>query len=94
MSAERSDDDGQRIAVEISQQCHSGALLYRGQLPGLVLNDGVAEVIWFTGPKFQNAWIAKEFAIGLAANALAFAGACNRRLVDFRPWSPDDPELD
>ena len=84
--------DDERVTVEVTQQCYSRSVIYRGRLPALVIGDGTDELILVAGPKFQDASIAKEFAIALAHNALTFAGACNRRMQDFQIWPNDDPE--
>lgn len=84
--------DDERITVEVTQQSYSRSVIYRGQLPALIIGDGTDEIVLLAGPKFQDASIAKEFAIALAHNALTFAGACNRRMQDFQIWTSDDPE--
>lgn len=86
--------DDERITVEVTRQCSSRSVIYRGRLLALIIGDGTDELVLLAGPKFQDASIAKEFAIALAHNALTFAGACNRRMQDFRSWPGDDPETE
>jgi hypothetical protein len=86
--------DDERFTVEVTQQCYTRSVIYRGRLPALIISDGVDEFVLLAGPKFQDASIAKEFAIALAHNALTFAGACNRRMQDFQIWPGDDPETE
>ncbi|GAA5169349.1 hypothetical protein [Amycolatopsis dongchuanensis] len=86
--------DDERTTVEVTQQCYSLSVIYRGRLPALIISNGTDELVLLAGPKFQDASIAKEFAIALAHNALTFAGSCNRRIQDFQIWSGDDPETE
>ncbi|MFF0147483.1 hypothetical protein [Amycolatopsis sulphurea] len=86
--------DDERITVEVTQESSSRSVIYRGQLPALIIGDGTDEVVLLAGPKFQDASLAKEFAIALAHNALTFSGAGNRRMQDFQIWPGDDPETE
>jgi hypothetical protein len=53
--------DDERITVEVTQECYSRSVIYRGRLPALIIGDGTDEVLLLAGPKFQDASIAKEF---------------------------------
>lgn len=86
--------DDERITVEVTPQCYSRSVIYRGQLPVLIIGDGADKVVLLVGPKFQDASSAKEFAVALAHNALTFAGVCNGRMRDFRIWPGNDPEAE
>ncbi|UMP04212.1 hypothetical protein [Amycolatopsis sp. EV170708-02-1] len=67
---------------------------YQQALPGLMLSDGQTEVIFTAGARRHEARAAKEFAINLAYNALAFARECNKRLTACtNDWPEDDADF-
>jgi hypothetical protein len=44
--------DDERITVEVTQECYSRSVIYRGRLPALIIGDGTDEVLLLAGPKF------------------------------------------
>ncbi len=81
-----------RFEVEVNGQTLSKFVSrYHGALPGLILSDGATEVVFTAGVRRHETRSAREFAINLAFNALAFANECSGRLsVGTRDWPEDD----
>lgn len=83
-----------RFDIPVDGRCGVQAFTaYKGALPGLLITDGNTEMIFTAGPRNQDAYQAKEWAISLASRALIFADRCNQRLMKTHlGWPEDDPE--
>lgn len=85
-----SESDRFEVAVD-SQTWSQFFPCYLGALPGLLISDGVTQAIFTSGARRHEAQTAREFAISLAFNALAFASECNKRLIAHtNDWPEDD----
>jgi hypothetical protein len=86
---------GDRFEVAVDGLTWSQCLpRYRRALPGLMLSDGLTQVTFTAGVRRHEAQAAREFAISLALNALAFAHECNKRLTRCtNDWPEDDKDF-
>ncbi|MFE5505432.1 hypothetical protein ACFQ73_22940 [Amycolatopsis japonica] len=86
---------GDRFEVAVDGLTWSQCLpRYQRAIPGLMLSDGLTEVIFTAGARRHEAQAAREFAIALAFNALEFARECNKRLtLCTNDWPEDDKDV-
>jgi hypothetical protein len=91
--SEDCEGDDVNVTIPIDPSCYVRLVTYRGCLPALVIGDSTGELILSTGPRWQDATLAKEFALHLISAAIGLAGACNRRLIPQHfVWPEQDPE--
>lgn len=80
------------MTVDVTRELTVRAGLYRGRTPAIMFSDGTDEWVMVSGPRAQNAYLAKEFAFHLIGAAVRFAGLCNEQINRHAAWPEDHPE--
>ncbi|MFC4085276.1 hypothetical protein [Amycolatopsis samaneae] len=83
------------MAIPVTSYLKIRSGLYQGTLPAIIINDSTDELVFFAGPRWQDAAFGKEFSLHFMSAGLGFAALCGTRLSSAQNirWPEDEGEV-